>query len=242
MRTHACSVALWCFNPRSKTEGKPPGPSSVSPEDTPTASFGILSIDAYRKSFLREEREHPPVVVACATLNLLTMQADDRYNTPAEYDAVMDTIRGLVPYFTREYLVAYATRFVKHKEKNTWKVCGVQSSTSIFVSQLRPSPGSLDGGPKYELIEELGGRGAQPDIRLEDYDGTPYQLPNRPRSCSTDGGWLEPPMDYSFRECVVRRPYEPTREKKKQMHLAVDPPSGCPLGCVPLVGLCPFLE
>lgn len=182
-------------------EGKPPGPPTAPPEDVPTASFGILSIDAYRKSFLREEKDHPPVVVACATLNLLTMQADRRYNTPAEYDGVMETIRGLVPYFTREYLVAYVGRFVRHKARNTWKICGIQSSTSIFVSQLRQNQGNLNNsGSKYELIEDPGGRGVEPDIRLEDHEGEPYHLPNRPKSCNTEGGRLEPPMDNSFRE------------------------------------------
>lgn len=139
--------------------------------------------------------------MACATLNLLTMQADRRYNTPAEYDGVMETIRGLVPYFTREYLVAYVGRFVRHEERSTWKISGIQSSTSIFVSQLRQSQGNLNSsGYKYELIEDPGGRG---DIRLEDQEGAPYHLPNRPKSCNTEGGWLEPPMDHSFREFVV---------------------------------------
>lgn len=161
--------------------------------DAPTASFGILSIDAYRKSASHEERQ--PVVAQYATLNLSTMQADVRYNTPETYDRVMDCIRTLVPYFTREYLVAYAGRFVVHAEGRAWDVCGVKSSTSIFVSRLRASRACYDSPHKLELIRDS----EMSDIRLEDHEGERFRLPCRPASANEEGK-MRPPMDYSLRE------------------------------------------
>lgn len=173
--------------------GKVPAPDSP-PEDIPTASFGILSIQPYRRS-LGAEREREPVVVEYATLNLLTMQADERHNSDEEYETAMGVIRSLVPYFTKEYLVAYVARFVPHADGSAWKICDVKSSTSLFVSGLRKSP-NQDGPNKFELIEDIGGA----DIRLEDRKGNPARLPHRPRSCNKSGK-LWPPMDHSLREC-----------------------------------------
>lgn len=167
-------------------------------EDIPTATFGILSIEPYRRS-LATKQEREPVVLQYATLNLLTMQADERYNSQEEYEAVLGIIRGLVPYFTREYLATYVARFVAHDDRNAWKIRGVKSSTSIFVSRLRKSP-NHGGRHRFELIEDFGGT----DIRLEDRKGGHTRLPNRPRSCS-ESGKLSPPMDYSLRKCNSSR-------------------------------------
>lgn len=172
--------------------GKAPAPG-LPPKDIPTASFGILSIESYRRS-LETKQEREPVVREHATLNLLTMQADERYNTPQEYEAAMGVIRSLVPHFTREYLATYVARFVPHADGNAWKICGVKPSTSIFISRLRKSP-NHDGPNRFELIQDVGGT----DIRLEDRKGNHTRLPHRPRSCNKSGK-LWPPMDYSLRE------------------------------------------
>lgn len=151
-----------------------------------------MSIEAYRRS-LETEGERQPVVVEYATLNLLTMQADNRVNSQEEYDAAVDVIRRLVPYFTREYLGAYVDRFVRHPDGSAWEVSDIKSSTSIFVSRLKRIRNKL------ELIKDIGGT----DIRLEDRKGNHARLPGRPKSCSSKDG-LRPPMDYSFRECKQR--------------------------------------
>lgn len=176
-----------------KLQGKTPAPDLPS-EDVPTASFGILSIEAYRKSASNMERQ--PVAAEYATLNLSTMQADARYNTPEEYDSVMETIHSLVPYFTREYLAAYVGRFVVHTEGSAWDVCSVKASTSIFVSHLRSSRTCCNSLHKLELIRDIGGS----DIRLEDHEGSRFRLPHRPASSNAEGK-MRPPMDYSLREC-----------------------------------------
>lgn len=135
------------------------------------------------------------------------MQPDERFNTPEEYDRVMGVIRGLVPCFTREYLTAYLSRFVVHKDGMMLDVCGVKSSTSIFVSGLRPSPdryGGHDDEKKYELIEYRAPgsqRSRGTDIRLQDHDGEDYILPGRPALSSNTVGIMRPQMDYSLREC-----------------------------------------
>eukprot|EP00752_Nemacystus_decipiens_P012556 g11120.t1 len=171
--------------------GKVPA-ADLPPEDIPTATFGILSIEPCRRSLaIKQERE--PVVVEYATLNLLTMQADERYNSRDEYEAALEIIRGLVPYFTREYLATYVARFVSRADRSAWKISDVVSSTSIFVSRLRKSP-NHDGPHRFELIEDVGGT----DIRLEDRKGNHALLPHRPRSCN-ERGRLWPPMDYSLR-------------------------------------------
>lgn len=189
--------------------GIAPSPS-LPPEDIPTASFGILSIGPYRRYLEtinkqeQEEEERKPVVVEHATLNLLTMQPDERYNTREEYEAALGVIRDLVPYFTREYLAAYVARFcsVPHTVgdgSRAWNFCDARSSTSVFVSRLRESP-NHDGPNKFELIiKDVAGGGA--DIRLEDRRGNHARLPHRPRSCN-ESGKLWPPMDYSLRECM----------------------------------------
>lgn len=155
--------------------GRVPTPD-LPPKDIPTASFGILSIETYRRS-LETKQEREPVVVRHATLNLLTMQADERYNTPDEYEATLGVIRSMVPYFTREYLATYVARFVPHTDGSAWKICDVKSSTSIFVSRRRKSP-NHDGPNRFELIKDIGGT----DIRLEDRKGNHARLPHRPRS------------------------------------------------------------
>lgn len=218
--------SVCCIWGLSKLEGKPPAPSLL-PEDIPTASFGILSIHAYREN-LFNEADLLPAVMECATLNLLTMQADERHNTPSEYDAVMEVIRGLVPYFTREYLMAYVARFVKHTERSTWDICNIESSTSIFVSRLRLSNVHIKSDHKYELIDDIGGK----DVRLEDEFGADFQLPKRPKSCSTEKGKLEPPMDYSLRECSTT-PVAPTTQC---IYCSFRSPS--PVGRVLVAGLC----
>lgn len=166
----------------------------LPPEDIPTATFGILSIEPYRTSL---ERKHAsePVVIKYATLNLMTMQADERYNTHEEYEAAMAVICRMIPFFTRgEYLVTWVARFVPHVDENAWKICDVKSSTSIFVSRLRKS--SHHAGPnRFELNTDIGGT----DIRLEDRNGDHTRLPHRPRSFNEDGV-LCPPMDYSLRK------------------------------------------
>lgn len=191
------SVAVDIFLYLLKREGKQVAPNPA-PGDAPTASFGVLSIEAYHQSASETERQ--PVVTEHATLNLSTMQADARFNTPEEYDRVMDIIHGLVPYFTREYLVAYAARFVVHTEGSAWDVCGVKSSTSIFVSKLKLSKACCKSPHKLELIRDDWGS----DIRLEDHEGKIYCLPTRP-PCSNAEGLLRPPMDYSLRECSAPR-------------------------------------
>lgn len=148
------------------------------------------------------EIKREPVVIEYATLRLSTMQPDERYNTPAEYARVMDVIQGLVPYFTREYLTAYLARFVVHTEGATWGVCGVRSSTSIFVSKLKGSP-NRNGLHKHELIEHFapGSRGRRgTDIRLQGRTSDPFTLEGRPSSAAM-GGVMRPPLDYSLREC-----------------------------------------
>ena len=165
----------------------------LPPEDIPTASFGILSIEAYRRS-LKTDGERLPVAIEYATLNLLTMQADERFNSQEEYDATVEVIRSLVPYFTREYLATYVARFVRHADGSAWEVSEIVSSTSIFVSRLKTI------GKKLELIKDIGGT----DIRLENRKGHHFRLPGRPKSCSSKDG-LCPPMDYSLRECSESR-------------------------------------
>lgn len=182
-----------CRVPFPGHAGKVPAPD-LPPEDIPTATFGILSIEPYRRS-LATKQEREPVVVGYATLNLLTMQADERYNSQEEYEAALGIIHSLVPYFTREYLATYVARFVPHDDWNAWKIRDVQSSTSIFISRLRKSP-NHDGPHRFELIEDVGGT----DIRLEDRKGNHTRLPHRPRSCN-ESGRLSPPMDYSLRKC-----------------------------------------
>lgn len=158
----------------------------------PTASFGILSIDAYRKSLRKNTRER--VVVEYATLNLMTMTADERYNSPAKFSEVLNTIQTLVPYFTRDFLVTYAARFLDFPKGSAWDFSGVRSSTSIFVSQLR-------------TITRLGRRGEDElildtdkhDLLYKNGDGSNFRLPKRPKTCVGEAV-LSPTMDYSLRE------------------------------------------
>lgn len=159
----------------------------------PTASFGILSIDAYRKSLSEEKRQS--VVVKYATLNLITMRADERYNSPAKFDEVLNTIQTLVPYFTRDFLVAYAARFLDVPKGSAWDLRGVRSSTSIFVSQLRTTTRLGSREEEGELILDMD----KHDFLYKKVDRSNFRLPKRPKTCVGEG-MLSPPMDYSFRE------------------------------------------
>lgn len=75
-----CVAAVFLLLPG--VAGKAPAPA-LPPEDVPTASFGILSIEACRRTLeTRQERE--PVVVEHATLNLLTSCRHTSGTTPPE--------------------------------------------------------------------------------------------------------------------------------------------------------------